>query len=75
VENFQKLEMHLNKKLDEYAGVCHDKEVLPLHAKVLEATRNAHLELKEKEEEVRTSLGNAKNSGNRHKVKKLLLRK
>jgi ATP-dependent RNA helicase DDX47/RRP3 len=74
VENFQKIEQALGKKLDDFAEIS-ESVAMAFHERVLEAARTAHLELKEKQEEILEGLGPGAKNNKKLKVKKMLLRK
>jgi ATP-dependent RNA helicase DDX47/RRP3 len=66
VEGFQKIETLIGRKLDEYTDVT-EEAAMALHEKTLEALRSAHIEMKQKEDEVKQNVTGKK--------KKLLLHK
>ena len=66
VEGFQKIETLIGRKLDEYTDVTEDAAMVH-HERTLEALRSAHIEMKQKEEEVKKNVSGKK--------KKLLLHK
>jgi ATP-dependent RNA helicase DDX47/RRP3 len=66
VEGFQKIETLIGIKMDEYGEVSED-QAMQFHEKVLEGLRSAHIEMKEREQEVKE-----KTSG---KKRTLLLKK
>ena len=74
VEGFQKIEQVLGKKLDEFAELSEDV-AMSFHERVLEAARTAHLELKEKQDEIAESLGAGARRNKKLKIKKMLLKK
>ena len=74
VENFQKIEQALGKQLDDFAEV-QESTAMAFHERVLEAARTAHLELKEKQEEIIEGLGAGAKRNQKVKVKRMLLKK
>jgi ATP-dependent RNA helicase DDX47/RRP3 len=54
VEGFQKIENLIGLKMEEYSEVSEDF-AMTFHEKVLEALRSAHIEMKEREQEVKSS--------------------
>ena len=61
VEGFQKIETLIGRKMEEYSDVTEDQAMV-YHEKVLEALRSAHIEMKEKEMEVKDSVSGKKKS-------------
>ena len=74
VEEFKKIEQAIDKQLEEFPDVT-ESVAMPFHERVLEAARAAHLELKEKQDEIVESLGAGAKRNKKHKIKKLLLTK
>jgi len=79
VEQYQRIEKHIDMKLGEYA--VEEVAVMALHERVQEASRLSHMEMKEKEEEVKLKLkagghgkGNSGRARNKAQVKKMMLR-
>jgi ATP-dependent RNA helicase DDX47/RRP3 len=66
VEGFQKIETLIGRKMDEFTDV-NEESAMALHERTLEALRSAHIEMKQKEDEVKQNVTGKK--------KKLLLHK
>ena len=74
VENFQKIEQALNKQLEDFSEIS-ESVAMAFHERVLEAARTAHLELKEKQDEIIEGLGAGAKRNQKVKVKRMLLKK
>ena len=61
VEGFQKIESLIGRKLDEFDQVS-EEAAMVYHERVLEAIRAAHIEIKQKEEEVKQGTSGKKKS-------------
>ena len=61
VEGFQKIESLIGRKLEEFDQVS-EEAVMVYHESVLEAIRAAHIEIKQKEDEVKQGLSGKKKS-------------
>jgi ATP-dependent RNA helicase DDX47/RRP3 len=74
VEGFQKIETLIGLKMEEYSEVS-EEQAMVYHEKVLEGLRSAHIEMKDKEQQVKESAsGKKKNLLLKKKRGKMMLR-
>jgi ATP-dependent RNA helicase DDX47/RRP3 len=59
VEGFQKIETLIGLKMEEYSEVSED-QAMTFHERVLEALRSAHIEMKEREQEIKETVSGKK---------------